>query len=145
MREIKFRGRDKRYDGTWEPWMYGSLDLSDLWPAIIENGAPLSVQRETVGQYTGLKDKNDIEIYEGDVLKFSWDSPCGPVEFCGMVKFRAKDAAFRFWYDDFKDWAGLSGVSRNDMEVIGNVFDNPELKERFWTVWNQENNEKSDE
>jgi len=133
MREIKFRGRDKRYDGTWEPWMYGSLDLSDLWPAIIENGPPLSVQRETVGQYTGLKDKNGVEIYEGDVV----EADCGDNGFMvGVVCYWHKTGAYMMWTDT--ETGFMLGVREN--RVIGNVFDNPELKERFWKIW--EGNQK---
>ena len=137
MRNIEFRGRCNLVNGFM--WNYGRLNTAHLKPSIIGSlGSETIVEPETVGEWTGLYDKHFRRIYEGDVLKFSWDSPCGPVEFLGMVKFRAKDAAFRFWYDDFKDWAGLSGVSRNDMEVIGNIFDNPDLKDKFGKHWEQE-------
>ena len=112
--------------------MYGSLDLSDLWPAIIENGPPLSVQRETVGQYTGMKDKNGVEIYEGDVVSCS--------TFRGVVMYNPYTASFQVV--GVGGWGtSLEYDKPNPLEVIGNIFDNPELKERFWEVWNQENNE----
>lgn len=135
MREIKFRGRDKRYDGTWEPWMYGSLDLSDLWPAIIENGPPLSVKSETIGQYTGLKDKNGTEIYEGDVLRFSWMRGFHLVESFHVVRFCENAAAFKFW--DGQTWCPFWGFSDEDMEVVGNIFDDPEFNERFGTPYRE--------
>jgi len=129
MREIKFRGRDKHYDGTWEPWMYGSLDLSDLWPAIIENGPPLSVQRETVGQYTGLKDKNGVEIYEGDVVSCN--------TFRGVVKYNSYTASFQAvsagWWP-----ISLEYDKHDPFEVIGNIFDNPELDKQFGEVYRKE-------
>ena len=129
IREIEFRGRDKRYDGTWEPWMYGSLDLSDLWPAFIENGPPLSVQRKTVGQYIGLKVDNGVEIYEGDVVSCN--------TFRGVVKYDSYTASFQAvsagWWP-----ISLEYDKHDPFEVIGNIFDNPELDKQFGEVYRKE-------
>ena len=139
MRNIEFRGRKRYGDGTFAPWFYGwYIDYYIFHEIHDKQGVEHSVEPETVGEWTGLYDKHFRRIYEGDVLKFSWDSPCGLVEFLGMVKFRANDAAFRVWCDNLKDWAVFSVFSRNDMEVIGNIFDNPELKEKFGKHWEQE-------
>lgn len=134
MREIEFRGRCNLVNGFM--WNYGRLNTANTKPSIIGyQGSETLVEPETVGEWTGLYDKHFRRIYEGDVLKFSWDSPCGLIEFLGMVKFRAKDAAFRVWCDDLEDWSGFSGVPRIDIEVIGNVFDDPELDKQFGEVY----------
>jgi len=69
MREIKFRG--KKYSGE---WIIGSLLIQDGRCHIFPETAPDSydnyqVTEATVGQYTGLKDKNGVEIFEGDLLR----------------------------------------------------------------------------
>ena len=69
-------------------------------------------------QYTGLKDKNDKEVYEGDIVKcFVSVQRKEPEEFVGSVKF--VDGSFMCRY--------YLGQHYKESEVIGNIYENPEL------------------
>ena len=119
MRVILFRGKD-----IYGKWLYG--DLINLTEDIkqICNHSQLehahSVNTETVGQYTGLTDKNGKKIYEGDILRYTLD---------GDVYTYAcfwDDGNCEFGLKNEKRDFGLAYAPR-DIEVIGNIQDNPEL------------------
>ena len=129
MREIEFRGMD-----ALGVWIYGSLDLTRDRPEIVEEeGCRNSVQSETVGQYTGMKDDNGVKIYEGDVVDVV---PILGIHFRGVVKFNSHTSAF----DVFREERGDSACLKDDfsVEVRGNIFDNPELDKQFGELYRKE-------
>ena len=133
MREILFRG--KRLDnGAWET---GSLvivrmDCHDAQYYIADKmtGYHTPVDPSTVGQYTGLKDKNGKRIFEWDIVAQNWydyDEPRD--DSFGKVVFCEYDGSFSVM-DVNKDGfmpLGRCGSYHWEVEVIGNIHDNPEL------------------
>ena len=136
-REIKFRG--KRID-TGE-WVYGDLienqgryyiyyATSDTTLENEDNSIIVlaeEVDLDTVGQYTGLKDRNGKEIYEGDIVSaWSAGSHCPN----GIIKWGKGSCAF--FIGNSKNsliWHISGDKGRETLEVIGNRWDNPELLE----------------
>lgn len=127
MREILFRG--KRTDNG--EWVYGYFWTMTYQPNFIRNteyghSTDHEVIPETVGQYTGLNDKNGVKIFEGDLLKVD-----GGDEIC-ITKIKW-DNELGGWTDN-RDFDGDSfRCHEGDMswcqytKIIGNIHDNPEL------------------
>lgn len=139
MREILFRG--KRIDnGEWEE---GYLIVPEFAPERTFIGYlfaeddhdidVVEVDPETIGQYTGLKDRHNNKIFEGDVVLVHNDLyDCGlPVVFkCGAFWLYDKTSINVEYPDDENAGLDLLGSYNKDyLEVIGNVYDNPELLE----------------
>jgi uncharacterized phage protein (TIGR01671 family) len=138
MREIKFRG--KRIDNG--EWAYGCLTkYSECMSYICEDliaDKTYQVRTETVGQYTGRKDSNEKEIYEGGIIKITFDTSFSEKSFyIGQVEFKSEEGYPAF---DLTPWIdcemnALSWLASNCdpsvlcYEVIGNIHDNPELIE----------------
>ena len=132
MREILFRG--KRTDNG--EWVYGNyciaekLDKSGVEYFIIEieaEGSQYYVIPETVGQYTGLKDKNGKRIFEGDIIKHYNHNPIREYsEDVGKVFYYSKSCRFLRTSKLFpNDCLEIEGCC--EYEVIGNIHDNPEF------------------
>lgn len=137
-REIKFRGKSKKYGN----WLYGYLGESkfrilntEYCEKIIFNNVlsfnsdnysfivnDISVDPDTVGQYTGLKDKNGIEICEDDII--SARGIILTVKYIGGVFFACNVDSNIDKYPLYIlcEWENESGC-----EIIGNIHNNPEL------------------
>lgn len=126
MRTIKFRGKKTTND----IWVYGSLVSSNNLDAAIYfqkgNGNVKSmdwvyVNPETIGQFTGLRDKNGKEIYEGDILSLG--------EYANLeVRFVRGVFAF-LWNGELDNEFPCNAPTQEWAEVVGNIHDNPELLE----------------
>lgn len=126
MREIKFRG--KRTDNG--EWVYSSLIDEDY----ISLSEWSSVILESVSQYTGLKDKNGKEIYAHDIVKCTEVDNNGLAEYISEIEYyycdfvvsktQERDTPLCIFFGDDAE------CQITEIEVIGNVYDNPELLER---------------
>ena len=130
----KFRGRSTVEDDKGK-WVYGHLLIDDN-RALIINGIIeandeyvsledwCDIDMKTIGQSTGLKDKNGVEIFEGDALKNN-DYP-NQTFICKHSRLQASFQAeslnglltLSLWKDEERDW-----------QVLGNIYENPELME----------------
>ena len=132
-REILFRG--KKSNGR---WVYGSLVVSEnIKPAIyyeVGNGLVKQldwcyVSPETIGQYTGRKDKNRVKIFEGDIVKgvsYKFDSCISeliPFDVIGVVGYHKEYQTLEVRTRQ----ASLHIEVAIKGEVVGNIYDNPEL------------------
>lgn len=140
MRTIKFRGKFvyANADGSLI-WVYGSLFQTDTlrnvgkakifktdtYDGVIANN---EVILGTVGQFTGVVDRNGVEIYEGDIIQ-TYDSKGKPI--LHEVYYLENEARFAtklIGYENLNEGSlTQKWINELDFEVIGNIFDNREL------------------
>ena len=133
MRETKFRGKcinngeyGYQKDGD---WVYGfpNFEVVESGGDYVgvyyindwERGYTFEVDVNTIGQYTGLKDKKDKKIFEGDILKGI---------FYGFP-FPVNDYKFRVFWDNEEAGFKANYFNANECKIIGNIYDNKELLE----------------
>jgi uncharacterized phage protein (TIGR01671 family) len=139
MRKIIFRARSlTKYHAlniSFGDWVYGSYIESgtDAPSIVFGDGEQCEIDRETLGQYTGLKDKNGKEIYEGDIVEFT------DFDFENTLPLRLRI----FWDNDNYSWGAAKSLKRDHhktigcrgavwckfKKVIGNIYESPELLE----------------
>lgn len=119
--------RAKRIDnGEWTyGYLYGIWERKYILWGMTNNVPDMTeVDPSTICQCTGLKDKNGKLIWENDILKYQWDGE----ERIDVIKYQPPI----FTYSDSFRW------SLNEDEVIGNIFENPELLEYFLRMCKKE-------
>ena len=128
MREILFRGKTKQ--GEWiEGFLFNSQLCRIFWATAFKKEEDnifycegKDVIPETIGQFTGLTDKNGNKIFEGDIIKFS--HPAYEETTIGFVGWEENEVGFVLRTKNDYD---IIGYSSEFYEVIGNIYDNPEL------------------
>lgn len=141
MREILFRGKDIK--GNWYEGLLTHNIAKDEWYISNKAGIPTAyqVRPETLGQYTGLTDKNGVKIFDGDILHFGdknylvfWNDEC----FQWQIRIRKDGFSFPIYHGQDTGcpvecitlgWvaAEIPIIGTMSTKIVGNIYDNPEL------------------
>ena len=135
MREILFRGKCNevgKYNGQWIEGFYGEDDGKPIIARSTDHGLiGYFCEPDSIGQYTGLTDKNGKKIFEGDIIHLEYSQV-----FFGGVYFGEYTAEVSYKEGCFitdginngdEIETPLSGFNNDEVEIIGNIHDNPEL------------------
>lgn len=145
MRQIKFRGKFiyANADGSLK-WIYGDLYQTDtlrnvgkakIFETITYDGDTFITDNEvllgTVDQFTGIVDRNGVEIYEGDIIQ-TYNSEGKPIlHEVYYLESEARFATKLIGYENLNEGSlTQKWINELDFEVIGNTFDNPELLQK---------------
>lgn len=123
MRGTAFRGRTKLPDGS-SKWYFGDCRtryFDKIFVFIEDDKTLASVDPKTVGQWSGVCDKNEQEIFDGDIVRQNGAN--GAVRF-GIIEFDS--GAFSVRWNDKRYGLDFVGYVP-DLEIVGNIYDNPEL------------------
>ena len=118
MREILFRGKNDR--GEWIEGFYIKDAIETYIYDKYRNTRMQSVLPETIGQYTGLTDKNGKKIFEGDIVRY------GDTVHEAVFEQRNGTAYFGLVYNPLETLPFGHYQDLRQIEVIGNIHDNPE-------------------
>lgn len=128
MREIKFRFYNQ--NGGTGMWSISNQTLEDIENQDSWQGGTGNWQRIAICQYTGLKDKNGKEIYEGDVVVQICTMAQGSTyEIKGNIIFYNDGQALFVIDDGTGEFPALIVDQSTEVEVIGNIYENPDLLE----------------
>lgn len=125
MREILFRGK-KKSTGKWcEGFLVNTGD--HFWISTRNDLISFAVDPETVGQYTGLADKNGKKIFEGDIVRH-YNNLCVPESYdVGRIFFNTCECKFSRTSIESGGSFNFAKHCTYNYEVIGNIHDNPGL------------------
>ena len=137
MREILFRGKCNetcKYNGQWIEGFYGEDDGKPIIAHSTDRGLiGYFCEPDSIGQYTGLTDKNGKKIFEGDVLNVHDQIPMfdgydtDEIVYNGKVMYIKNQGMYVC--EGNNDGNALCALNLDKCEVIGNIHDNPELLE----------------
>jgi len=126
-RTIKFRAIDVKTNN----WVFGYYsDNAHIFDA--NQGVKTKIKKKTLGQFTGLLDKNGVEIYENDIVKGTADYKVGKIEYLnGAFMLLNEPLGLSLWAGDDECGQDAVEIEPSDTKkwatVIGNIYQNPEL------------------